>query len=123
VGLVESAPSAALTYRGEWDQVPLAGASAGGVRYSSDAGARVRFAFTGRAVAWVAPTGPTRGRARVYLDGTYWRTVDLYSVSSSARRLVFLHRWPVSGSHVLEIRVSATAGRPRVDVDAFALTR
>ncbi len=123
VGLVESAPSAALTYRGEWAQVALVGASAGSVRYSSDAGARARFAFTGRAVAWVAPTGPTRGRARVYLDGTYWRTVDLYSVSSSARRLVFLHRWSVSGSHVLEIRVSATAGRPRVDVDAFALTR
>ena len=32
-----------------------------------------------------------------------------------------LRSWPVAGRHTLEIRVVGTAGRPRVDVDAFVI--
>ena len=40
------------------------------VRSSDVNGARVGLSFSGTAIAWVGPVGPTRGSARVYLDGT-----------------------------------------------------
>ena len=39
------------------------------VRSSDADGARVGLSFSGTAVAWVGPVGPTRGCARVYIDG------------------------------------------------------
>ncbi len=63
--------------------------------------------------------GPTRGQARVYVDGAYARTVDLRSSSSATRRVVYVRSWTSSARHTLEIRVVGTSGRPRVDVDAF----
>jgi len=86
------------------------------------AGASARITFTGQQIAWVSAVGPTRGQARVYVDGAYVRTVDLRSSSIAARRIVYVRSWTASGQHTLEIRVVGTSGRPRVDVDAFLST-
>jgi hypothetical protein len=69
----------------------------------------------------VTTVGPTRGQARVYVDGAYERTVDLGRATSASRLIMVLRSWPVAGRHTLEIRVVGTAGRPRVDVDAFVI--
>jgi CSLREA domain-containing protein len=112
---------------GSWATQSISGAYGGAVRYSSANGARASLAFTGRNVAWVAPKGPNRGRAEVWLDGTRVATVDLYSRTAQARRVVFARAVDPSRSHTLEVRVLGTknassTGR-RVDIDAFVVLR
>ena len=97
--------------------------SGGHSRTSVQTGATATIAFTGRAIAWAAPTGPTRGAARVYVDGVYRATVNLYRTSFGARRLVYRVAWTSAGAHQLKIVVVGTARHPRVDVDAFAIIR
>jgi hypothetical protein len=67
----------------------------------------------------VAYLGPTRGSARVSLDGSYVGSVSSYSSSTAARRIVFAAGWGSMGVHSLKVAVSGTPGHPRVDVDAF----
>ena len=45
-------------------------------------GARATFSFTGTSVSWIGLRGPQYGIARVFLDGAFQATVDLYSPSS-----------------------------------------
>ncbi len=60
-----------------WSAASARSASAGSYRVSATRGAKVAFAFTGRAVRWITATGPGYGRARVVVDGR-GRTLDLY---------------------------------------------
>ncbi len=117
--------SGSVTYpSGSWTRQSLSGAYGGYVRYATGSGARSVFTFTGRNVAWVAPKSSGRGKAEVWLDGAKVATVDLYSSTALARRIVFT-RGSLSPSvtHTLEVRVLGTSGRPRVDVDAFVTQR
>jgi len=114
--------SASVLRKGRWT-VRLSSSFYGRRAISAQAaGASVRLTFTGQQIAWVSAVGPTRGQARVYVDGAYVRTVDLRSSSAAARRIVYARSWPSAGRHTLEIRVVGTPGRPRVDVDAFLST-
>ena len=45
------------------------------------------------------PLGPTRGKAKVYLDGTYVKTVDLYRGVFDARAKVFQSGWKAGRQH------------------------
>jgi hypothetical protein len=111
--------SAAIAYKGTWTSASVSSAYGGGLRYAKSSTATATFSFTGRAVAWVAPLASSRGRADVYLDGVYQRTVDLYSAATVARSVVFSYSWSTTGTHTLQIKVKGTSGRPRVDVDVL----
>ena len=39
------------------------------VKHASASGAKARFSFAGKNVAWVASTGSNRGKAEVWVDG------------------------------------------------------
>ena len=94
-------------------------ATGGWITSSSQAGARAKYRFTGRGIAIVVPTNSTRGKATVYLDGTYRATVDLYSSSNVYRKVVYIGNWSTSGTHTIELRVTGTSGRPAVSLDGF----
>jgi len=111
--------SSAIAYAGTWHTGPSTSASGGSVAYSTAAGASATYAFTGSAVAWVAPRGPARGAARIYVDGVYEGTVSLYAPSFAARQVVFATHWAGIGSHTLRIVNLGTAAHSRVDIDAF----
>lgn len=115
--------SSAIAYTGAWTRRSSTSARGGVMKTVSGVGAVARLTFTGRTVAWIAPVGPDRGQAEVRVDGVSAGIVDLYAGAASARRVVFSHRWASWGTHTLEIRVLATPGRPRVDVDGFGLFR
>ena len=115
--LQETSPT--VLRKGHWTARLSSSFSGGRAISAQSAGASARIAFTGQQIAWVSAVGPTRGQARVYVDGVHVRTVDLRSSSSAARRIVYVRSWTSSGRHTLEIRVVGTPGRPRVDVDAF----
>jgi hypothetical protein len=77
------------------------------------------MAFTGRAVAWVAPTAPGEGRAVVLIDGVEAARVDLRSSAYRSRRIVFASDALAPGRHRITIRVLAG----RVEVDALLVLR
>jgi parallel beta-helix repeat protein len=99
-----------------WARARSTGASGGYVDWKGGAGQYVRFTFTGRSIAWVAPKSSNRGRAAVYIDGVYRGTINLYSSTTLTRRIVFRTGWATAAQHTLMIRVSGSA---RVDVDAL----
>ena len=111
------------TYTGTWSTVGYSPASGGRERYATRAGAAVSFRFTGRAVAVIAPKGATRGSARVYVDNVYAGAISLYRSSTLNRVVVFGRSWTSSGTHTVKLVLVGTAGRPRVDIDAFAILR
>ena len=115
----ESTPYAA--YSGSWDRLrddQYLGSSAA---VSAQLGASVTFTFTGSAVSWIGPEGPDQGKAAVYVDGEYVRTVDNYSRSLKPRETLFTTHVSQTTPHTLTIRALATAAREAVSVDAFVV--
>jgi hypothetical protein len=88
-------------------------------RYARTAGAKVSFTFSGRALAWVGSVGPTRGSAKVYVNGAYLKTVNLYAIAYAYRRVITTLTWSTAASRKITIVVVGTTGHPRVDLDAF----
>jgi hypothetical protein len=115
--------SSAVRYTGTWGTLRTASASNGHTRYATRRGAAVTFRFTGRAFALIAPKGPTRGSARLYVDGVYVSTVSLYRSVWAPRIVVAARSWPASGTHTARLVLTGTPGHSRFDVDAFAVLR
>lgn len=113
---------AAIKYSGTWSKVVDAAFWGGAAKKSTAAGSRASLTFTGRSIAWVAQTGPNRGRAAIYVNGTKVATVDLFSPSAAARRVVWVGAWSKSIARTVTIRVAGTSGRPRIDLDALVTT-
>ena len=108
----------AITYHGRWALSYSGSALGHEVMRTTAAGATATFTMTGRAAAIVAPRGPGRGKAAVYVDGQYVLTIDLGSSTYHPATIVFGISWSTSGRHLITIRALGTHGRPAVDVDA-----
>jgi beta-N-acetylhexosaminidase len=116
---VRQSTSSLVRYSAGWSTVSSTGYSGGATRYASTPGASASYSFTGTSIGWVAALGPTRGSAKVYIDGTYQATVSLHAATSSLRRIVYVRSWSSQGAHTIRIVVVGSAGHPRVDLDAF----
>lgn len=110
-----------ISYSSGWRSLVDSTANGGSLHKTTATGATASYTFTGSQVAWVAPRGTTRGKARVYLDGHFIRTVDLHRTTTQARRAVFTYAYESIGKHRLTVKVLGTAGHPRVDVDGMAV--
>ena len=115
--------SGSIVRTGAWSSTSNTSYSRGTSIFAKTAGAGLTREFTGRAIAWVAAMGPTRGSAKVYIDGALAATVSQYRSDPAYRRVVFEYSWQTSGTHRITIVVAGTAGRPRVDLDALAVIR
>jgi len=104
-----------------WSRYAWADAFGGTAISSSQAGTSITHTFTGRDVALIAPLFSTGGRGHVYCDGAFTGTVDLYSAALRPRETAYWCRFPQAGQHTMKIVVEGTTGRPRFDVDAFAV--
>lgn len=112
----------ALDLTGTWTSAPIKRAYSELPVYSSQAGAAATLDFRGTSVSWIASRGPTRGKARVLIDGVHVATIDLYAGSNQHRRVVFSRSWDALADHTLRIEVRGRPlSRPRVDVDAFVI--
>jgi hypothetical protein len=112
---------ASVHYTGRWNMASHTGYIGGKVHYSTARGATASLTFTGRTIAWYGPTGPTRGRAKVLIDGTAVATVDLRASAFHPKEIVFSKRFATTGRHTITIVVLGTAGRPNVSIDAFVV--
>jgi hypothetical protein len=115
--------SASVAYAGSWSTSSSTSNSGGSARSATAAGASATLSFSGRAVAWVTTLRPTDGVAKVYIDGVLAATIDTKGASTTYRQIVFSKAWTSYGAHTIKIVVAGTAGRPRVDVDAFEVLR
>jgi hypothetical protein len=111
--------SRSVVRRGTWTRYFSLGMSGGTTRAAKDRGASVGLTFTGRAIAVVMPCGPTRGKARIMVDGLLAATVNTYHSTPLPRRVAFAKTWSGSGPHTVSVVVVGTGSHPRVDVDAF----
>jgi hypothetical protein len=103
--------SAAIHYAGSWATARYARYSGHRVKYATRAGATATLTFTGTGIAWVGPVGPTRGAARVWIDGRYVTTVHLRRSGFHARQVLFARHFATGGEHTIRITVTTT-GRP-----------
>jgi hypothetical protein len=110
-----------ITYRGGWGTASLSTYQGGLVHYSTRDGATATFVVDGKAVSWIGPVGPTRGRARVWIDGRAVASVDLRRSDFKARVVLYTASWPSFGHHTLRIEVLGS-GRP-VAIDELVVTR
>ncbi len=112
-----------ITYTGNWRRANHRGYGGDTVAYAKSAGASATFAFSGRKVTWNGPTGPTRGKAKVYVDGKYVKTVNTYRRSFDSRSALFRTGWKTAGEHTITIVVVGTKGHSMVAIDDFVVTK
>ena len=115
--------STSIRWSSGWTTGKSTSYSGGSVRYATRSGRWVSYRFTGRGIALVTTKATSRGKVRVYLDGVSQGTVDLASTTTAFRVLAWQKTWGASGTHTIKVVALGTSGRPRVDVDAFAVLR
>lgn len=112
----------AIEYTGTWKTAGHDGYAGDKVRYATSKSAAATFTFSGKSVTWYGPVGPTRGKAKVFVDGKYVKTVDFYRGTFKPRVAAFRMTWDGSGAHTVRIEVVGTKGRPMVAIDEFVVT-
>jgi hypothetical protein len=115
--------SSAIAYHGSWTTVSSSSYSGGSLRYATAAGASASLTTSARSLAFVTTRGPSRGAVKVYVDGILKATIDLQAATLQAKFVAYSASWSTVATHSLRIVVVGTAGRPRVDLDAFELLR
>jgi len=113
--------SARIARDASWTTASVSDALGGALAYTKATGATARLSFDALALGWIAPRAPLRGKATWLVDGVATGTVDLRADAREARVVVAANAWPVAGPHAFEVRSLGTVGRPRIDIDAFAL--
>lgn len=112
----------AIVYTGAWREAPYPAYAGRNARWTNEAGATATFTFTGRTLVWFGPSGPTRGRANVFVDGQPAGTIDLYALRFLPKTRIFATTFAEAGQHTLAIEVVGTKGRPTVAIDQFVVT-
>jgi len=114
--------AANVAYQSGFKRRVLSGASADHVRKGSTPNRTATFTFSGTSVAFVSTLSPGRGIVRLRVDAGEWQTVDLYSVVTSKKRVVWATALS-AGSHTLQVAAAgsrnAASTANRIDVDAF----
>ena len=116
-----SEKSTAIAYAGSWATASHPRYVGGAATYATKPGSTATFTFTGTKVIWYGPVGPTRGQARVLVDGVYVKTVNLNSSTFTAHKAVYSRAWATAGRHTVQIDVVGTAGHPYVAIDQFTV--
>lgn len=114
--------SSTIDYTGTWKAARHGGYTGGAVRYATGDGATATITFTGSRIAWYGPVGPTRGKARVYIDGVAVRTVNLQRGGFEASTILYSVTWKAPGRHTFAIEVIETKGRRLVAIDELVVT-
>ncbi len=105
----------AATFSPGWSTQRCSCWSNGSVRRSAGAGQTAKFTATFNGVAVLTNTGPGRGRADVFIDGRYARTLDTAAATATNRVVGFQTHFDTNVARTVEIRV--TSGT--VEIDGF----
>ena len=86
-------------------------------------GAIARYTFTGKGIAVVLPRSPSRAWVEVRIDGVYAGKFSLWASSLKARQTVFSRAWSTSATRTIELRTVTSSARRLASLDAFVVTR
>jgi len=113
-----------IAYSANWGSVAASNRWLATYRYATSAGRTATLKADTTTFRIVGDKCATCGVFRVYVDGTLRATIDTHAASTMPRQVLY------SGGnlgtlkpHTIQIVTLGTAGRPRVDIDAIALTR
>ena len=107
------------TYTGSWGSSSCTCFSGGGsTRRTTQAGASVSFTGGPERTALVMAKGPNRGSAKVYVDGVLKATVNTHSTTKTNRAVVWNGATNAGTVRIVNV---ATAGHPRIDLDAVVI--
>ena len=109
----------AFTYSTGWSSSSNAKYSGGSVKYSSKVGASASFKTSGRSFGFVTTRASTRGKVKVYVDGSYKGTITLTSSATKYRYIAYATTFTATGTHTIKLVVASG----RVDVDAFIVLK
>ena len=115
-GITEDS-SSAISYSSGWSVSRFPGFSGGTTHRTTTRGASASITVSGGPVALVMEKASDRGSADVYVDGVRRATVNTHATTTKHRVVV----WEAllgSGSHTIRVVNKATAGHPRIDLDA-----
>lgn len=113
--------SGAIALSAGWAEAGYSRYNGGLVRYATEAGASASFAFTGTAISVVGPIGPTRGEARIYVDGSFVRTMSSWARHFRPRVRIFSMAFDRVGSHTIRVEVVGAGRHPMVAIDEFVV--
>jgi hypothetical protein len=111
-----------IDFSGSWRSARHSGYAGKAVRYATGSGATASITFTGSRIAWKGPVGPTRGKARISIDGKVVKTVNLRRSSFKASAIIYSVSWKAAGRHTLQIEVLASPGHGPVAIDELVVT-
>jgi N-acetylmuramoyl-L-alanine amidase/Bacterial Ig-like domain len=114
--------SSAVHFSGASKSTSFSLYSGGSERYLAAAGSSVSYTTTARSLSFITTVSPTRGSARIYVDGVYQATVDLNDTTTTYRFVAFAKSWSSVGTHTIKV-VSVGSPVARVDIDAFGVIR
>lgn len=113
-----------IAFSGYWNVGSSSRLLGGKQAWSASNGATCTVKFKGSKLAWIGNVAPTYGKANVFVDGKYNKTVNLYAAATAYRRTL----WSVGGlsattTHTVSIRVlgtkSPSSRGANVAIDAF----
>jgi parallel beta helix pectate lyase-like protein len=113
--------NASIAYSGRWIRATYRSYLGGSVRSTTQRNAKATMTFTGTGISWVGPIGPTRGKARVFIDGILVKTVDMHATRFLSARVVFSRTFTVAKPRTIKVVALGTAGHPTVAIDAFVV--
>jgi len=114
--------SSTIDYGGSWRPAQHGGYAGGGVRYATSGGATATITFIGSRIAWYGPVGPTRGKARIRIDGRAVKVISLRRPSFDPNTVLYSASWKTAGPHTFAIEVLATPGHRPVAIDEIVIT-
>lgn len=112
-----------VAYRGTWATSVSSRFLGGSDRYTGTARKSATLTLSGIGAAWITVSGPTRGTARISVDGGTASSYSLYRASATYRRVIAPRTFVTGGLHTYRVEVAGTAGHPRIDVDGFIVLR
>jgi len=104
-----------------WAEAGYSRYNGGLVRYATAAGESATFTFTGTVISVVGPIGPTRGDARVYIDGAFAGTLSAYARHFRPRVRIFSQAFDEVGRHTIRVEVVGAGSHPMVAIDEFVV--
>jgi hypothetical protein len=103
--------SSEMAYSGRWADRDCPGCFENVSKESDADKSVVQFSFKGEDVYWRAVKGPDRGRADVYIDDRFEKTVDCYASSRMVEQFAFIKTGLApKASHTIEVVVRGDKG-------------
>ncbi|MBN1346614.1 MAG: hypothetical protein JXQ73_28245 [Phycisphaerae bacterium] len=94
----------ALAYTGSWQPTTRQGARGGSLHVTSEAGATMKFAFTGNQVRLIGSVDTAGGLADVFVDGARQLTlIDCWNPAPRDQQLLYSRSGLSDGKHTLKI--------------------